>query len=337
MLNWGIVSTGGIAHKVAQVLTPAHTQGMGKMQAVFSRSMRRASSFAKQYNIPSAYSQLDDMLADSAVQAVYIANPHPFHLETVLKAAEAKKHILCEKPLGMNRAQTEQMVKAARKHKVFLTEAFTYRTSAQTQKLRSLLLEGYIGRPLHMDCSLVTHLENPPLRLTEKNLGGGAILDLGCYTISMARMIGGLSSGGMYAEPEILAATSFFQKNGADEFSTAFLRFETGMTAALACGFRAQQTNRLSIIGTTGRIDIENPWFSRERLRIMRAKTNAEEIFDFSKDTTERFGMLFARIGQCVAEGRLELQETTWKDSLGNASALDAWRAAVGLRYEADK
>ncbi len=334
MLNWGIVSTGHIARRVAKILNPKQTQGMARMQAVFSRDIAKAKAFAREFDIPAAYDTLGAMLADPLVEAVYIANPHPAHYETALKAAAAGKQILCEKTLAMNLSQAEQMARAARENNVLLTEAFTYRACPRTRQLRELLQSGAIGQPVHLECAFFAQNENAPARLTEKNLGGGAMLDLGCYTLSMARMVAGVAEDKPFSEPEILAAHARFVPNGIDEHTGALLRFPCGMSASIACGVHAQYTAKLSVVGSTGRIEIEEPWQEKSIMRLIKGKEQHAQIFDSAQP--DRFADLIAQMARCVEAGKIELPEMTPEDSLGNVAALDAWRAKIGLRYPED-
>ena len=336
MLHWGIVSTGGIAHRAAKALQSKDTAGLACAHAVYSRSMEKARQFAGEFGIAQAYDSLDAMLADPQVEAVYVANPHPFHCETVLKAAAAGKHILCEKTLAMNLSQAEKMVKAAKSNRILLTEAFTYRVCKRTRKLRELLQTKAVGKLQHLTCNFFFQSEKAPARLTEKELGGGAMLDLGCYAMSMARMVAGISEGKVYSEPQVLAGHAQFAANGIDDYACALLRFSNGMGASLACGIHAQRTLGLSIIGSEGRIEIDEPWFEQGVLRLIRGKNQHAEIFDYSAAAPDRFADLFAHISRCVQEGRTELPEMTPEDSLGNVAALDAWRRKIGLFYAED-
>lgn len=336
MLRWGIIGTGGIAHRFAQSLGVPEAASCGRVRAVLSRTQAGAAAFAKEFSLPRAYDRMEDLLADKEVDAVYVATPHPMHAEAVQAAARTKKHILCEKPMAMNAAQTRDCVAAAKEAGVFLTEAFTYRVSAQTQKLRALMASGIVGEVRYIGCDFVFRSEKQPARLTEKHLGGGALLDLGCYAMSLARLTAGAAQKRAFAEPDVCAGRAQFAPNGIDTASTAFLQFAGGPYGYLSCGFAGIPSKRLSVLGSEGRIEMDEPFFSRGRIRVGLGKNPRELIFDFTNDSAERFATLAARIDACVQDGKIELPEMTWADSLGNAAALDAWRAKIGLAYEAD-
>jgi predicted dehydrogenase len=177
-LSWGILGTGRIAGIFAKQLSQSKT---GKLAAVGSRSQSSADKFAAEHRVPRAHATYEALLADSQVQAVYITTPHPLHAKWCLKAAAAGKHILCEKPLTLNHTEAVAVVAAARKHNVFLMEAFMYRCHPQIAKLIELLRKKVIGEVRVIHASFGFHRDfNPEVRLFKNALGGGGILDVGC-------------------------------------------------------------------------------------------------------------------------------------------------------------
>ena len=142
-LSWGILGTGLIAGVFANGVKQSQT---GTLVAVGSRSQAAADTFGETWRIPHRYSRYEDALADQSVQAVYLALPHPFHAEWAIKAAEAGKHVLCEKPIALNHAEAMAIVEAAQRHDVFLMEAYMYRCHPQTRKLLELIRSGVIGQ-----------------------------------------------------------------------------------------------------------------------------------------------------------------------------------------------
>jgi predicted dehydrogenase len=194
-LAWGILGTGAIARTFASQLPRSKT---GKLLAVASRSRETAEQFGNEFDIPHRHTSYDALLADDSVRAVYIATPHPFHAEWAIRAAQARKHILCEKPLGLNHAEAMAVVEAAHDNGVFLMEAFMYRCAPQTRKLVELLRERVIGdvRIIHATFGFHWPVEfNTESRLTNHALGGGGILDVGCYPMSIARLVAGVATG----------------------------------------------------------------------------------------------------------------------------------------------
>ena len=201
------------------------------------------------------------MLADPAVHAVYISNPHPGHAEWAIRCAEAGKHILCEKPLAMNHAEGMAVIEAARRHDVFLMEAFMYRCHPQTLRLAELIREGVIGSIRVVQATFSFRAgDDPHSRLLDPELGGGGILDVGCYPVSMSRLIAGAASGQPFADPVEVQAVGHLGKTGVDDYAVAVARFPGGMVAQLATGVRVAQENVVRVYGDDGFIVVPVPW-----------------------------------------------------------------------------
>ena len=171
MLSWGIIGLGNIARQFARGLARSAT---GELVAVGSRTRESADRFAGEFSFDRAYPSYEELLADPHVDAVYVATPHPLHAEWVVKSAEAGKHILCEKPMGINHAQTMGMIEAAARHDVFLMEAFMYRCHPQTLKIVELIKEGAIGQVRAMEGTFGFHASfTSQGRLFSQELAGG--------------------------------------------------------------------------------------------------------------------------------------------------------------------
>ncbi len=339
VLNWGIISTGRIAGAFAAGLKHSET---GKPVAVASRDKDKAQEFAAKYNVPKAYGSYEELLADDSVEAVYIATPHPFHAEWAIKAAEAKKHILCEKPIGINHAEAMAIVEAAAENDVFLMEAFMYRCHPQTQKLVELLEETIIGDVRVIQATFSFNAQfNPESRLYKNELGGGGILDVGCYCTSMARLVAGVATGKEIAEPVELKGCGHLGSTGVDEWAVAVARFPGDICAQLSTGVALAQENVVRIFGTKGYILIPSPWIiSREGgeskiiVQIYGEKQPREIIIRTDK-------WLYAIEADTVAENlqarQARFPAMSWQDTLGNMKALDMWRHSIGQVYEKEK
>ena len=259
-LRWGILSTGKIARCFATALSKSAS---GELIGVASRSKEPAVAFAAEFGARHAHADYDSLLKNPEIDAVYIATPHPMHLEWSLKCAEAGKHILCEKPAGMNRAETEWMIAAARNQGVFFMEAFMYRCHPQTALLRELIRSGEIGfiRMIHATFSYYKEQYDPADRLFARQLGGGSILDVGCYGVSMARLVAGETSGRRYAEPKsVRGFASLESSERTDLTAAALLEFDNGLIAMIQSGLRLQGENQVRIEGETGSITVSTPW-----------------------------------------------------------------------------
>jgi predicted dehydrogenase len=336
-LRWGILSTGVIARTFAQSLAQSST---AELLAVASRTTEAAQRFAHEFAVPRAYAAYQALLADAEVDVVYIATPHPSHADWVLAAARAKKHVLCEKPLAMNHAEVSALVQAARDNDVFLMEAFMYRCHPQTRALLALLRSGALGRIKGIQASFgVDGIFAKGSRMISNELGGGGILDLGCYPVSMARLIAGVANAEPFSEPsEVLALGEIGQDSRVDEHTLAILKFPGEVLASVSTSVRLWQENVVRIFGSEGRVLIAEPWHpaqhreyselfierpGRDR-EIVRVPAKAGGLYGYEIDAVA------AQIEQ------REAQEMTLADSLGNAATLDRWRRTIGVKFAAD-
>jgi predicted dehydrogenase/aryl-alcohol dehydrogenase-like predicted oxidoreductase len=329
-LHWGILATGTIARTFADALMRTDS---GRLAAVASRTLDGAREFAAHYADVTAHGDYQALLDDPTVHAVYIAAPHPAHAEWVLKAVRAGKAVLCEKPLGINHAEVMAMVDAAEQARVFLMEAFMYRCHPQTERLVALIRDGAIGEVRHLEARFGYHASfDPHSRLFANDLGGGGILDVGCYPVSAARLI-------LDAEPISVTAHGHLGRTGVDEWSAALLGFDDGVSAQVATGVSVRLDNSFTVYGSTGRIRVDNPWLcadaeGRWEFQLLRHGREPEVI---SGRSDPLYVIEADHVARCLADGRLESPCMTWRDSLGNAQVLDAWRRAIGLEYRLEQ
>lgn len=216
-LNWGIIGTGAIAKAFAHGLKQSQS---GRLAAVGSRTRESADRFGKEHGVPVCHESYEAFLADQTVQAVYISTPHPFHAEWGIKAAEAGKHVLCEKPLALNQWQAQEIFEAARRNGTYLSEAFMYRFHPQTARLVELVSSGMIGEVRMIRASFGFgggDTIDPQGRLFNNALGGGGILDVGCYAVSGARLVAGAAIGKPFDNPVKVAAAGKVGETEVDE------------------------------------------------------------------------------------------------------------------------
>lgn len=328
-IRWGILSTGGIAHAFAQAVQVSQT---GVLAAVASRKESSALEFARQYQIPYYYGSYGELLRDPEVDAVYIAPPHPFHAEWAIEAAKNKKHILCEKPMTMTLRATDRVVEAARKNRVFLMEAFMYRCHPQTARLVELLRKKTVGEVKLIEAAFCF---NRPFdlkhRLWNAKLGGGGILDIGCYPVSMARLLAGAATGKPFLNPEVVAGTALIgQKSRVDELAIASLRFPGGILAELCCGTGLARGVGVTVWGSKGKIHLPSPWHPGRWSKGL--STIEIQYYDKKKPNSLKVierGNLYAleadEVGRCLAKGLRESPRMSWADSLSNIKTLEQW------------
>jgi predicted dehydrogenase len=338
-LRWGILSTGHIAGVFARGVKASQT---GQLVAVGSRSQASAERFARELGIPRAHDSYESLLADADVQAVYIAPPHPFHAEWAIRAAEAGKHILCEKPLAVNLADALRVVEAARAQRVLLMEAFMYRCHPQTAKAVELVKTGVLGRVGLVQATFSFYNDfNANSRMWSRELGGGGILDVGCYPVSMARLVAGAVDGKPFADPvSVLAAGQVHPQTGVDVYAAATLKFACGMLAQAACGIGLQQDNSVRIYGSDGWLHIPDPWTpcrggGTSFLQLHRRSASGPE--EIAITAPPLYALEADAFANALAAGLTEVPEMTHADTLGNMAVLDQWRSAVGVSFAADR
>lgn len=331
-LRWGLLGTGAIARKFATELPHSRT---GILQAVGSRSLETAENFGRNFPIKAVHGSYEALLGDPEVDAVYISTPHPWHAEWAIKAARAGKHILCEKPFTMNLAEAEAVIAAARDHEVFLMEAFMYRFHPRTQRIVDLLREGSIGKVKLITASFgFSPAYRPESRLFSKSLGGGGILDVGCYTASITRLAAGAAVGKPFLNPLDVQGFSVPCETGVDAASIANLKFPDGVLAQISCGVGLRQSNELVVYGETGRITVPAFWVPPGPIQVLDYATDTTSVVE-----TDSFAFRYALQADAVAESLPAKQcpLMSWENTLGNMATLDAWRKSIGLSYEADE
>jgi predicted dehydrogenase/aryl-alcohol dehydrogenase-like predicted oxidoreductase len=340
-IRWGILGTGAIARTFARGLPASQT---GRLVAVASRGQESADAFKHDFGIAHAHGSYDAILRNPDVDAVYVATPHPLHAEWAIRAARAGKHLMVEKPIGINHAEAMAIVEAAEANNVFLMEAFMYRCHPQTAKLLELIREGTIGELRMIAASFGFHVGfNPESRLFKNDMAGGGILDVGCYPVSMARLIAGAVIGKRYADPIEVRGSARLGTTGVDEWAAATMKFAGGVVAQVSTSISVTQENAVRIFGTEGQITILNPWVANrsgpDQGQILVARRNEPEhdIRIEADATSFTYEADFA--GRAILSGAREAEAPamSWEDSHGNMRALDAWRESIGLVYEIEK
>ncbi len=325
-IRWGIIGTGRIARDYATALATAEGS---RLTAVASRRPETAAAFAAGIPGIRTYGSYQALVDDPEVDAVYIATPHPQHAEWSIRALRAGKHVLCEKPLGVNHAEVMAMIDAAEQNQRFLMEAFMYRCHPQTRKLQELVADGAIGELRHIQASFGYRAPfNPRSRLFANDLAGGGIMDVGCYPLSAARLLAG-------AEPHRIEAHGHLGATGVDEWSAALLTFDNGLSAQIATALSVGLDNSLSLFGSEGRIRLSNPWHCADpsghwHFRLMRDGREPELV---SGQASPLYVLEAEHAAAQIRAGALQSPLMSWQDSRGNALGLDAWRRAIGLEF----
>jgi xylose dehydrogenase (NAD/NADP) len=248
-VKWGILSTADINQKL---IPGAHASPKVDLVAVASRDQARADDYARRFEIERAYGSYEALLADPEVEAVYIPLPNTMHCDWSIRALEAGKHVLCEKPMSRHPDDVAAAFAAAERSDRILMEAFMYRHNPQTKRLSELVAEGVIGSLRLIRSTFSYSLYDTDNIRLRPELEGGALMDVGCYCVSGARLLGG--------EPESVSAQAWFGPSGTDWTFTATLRFPHDVLAVFDCGTALTDRDELEAIGTEGTLFLDDPW-----------------------------------------------------------------------------
>ncbi|MFG6504311.1 Gfo/Idh/MocA family protein [Microbacterium sp. P05] len=320
-IRWGILATGGIAHSFTRDLL---TAGL-TITAVGSRRAEAAAAFAAEYDIPHAHSSYEALVADPDVDIVYIATPHPFHAENALMALDAGKHVLVEKPFTLNAEEAAAVRDRAEANGLLAMEAMWSRYLPHMVRIRHLVTEGALGdvRTLFADHTQKIS-DDPAHRLNARELGGGALLDLGIYPVSFAWDILGA--------PLTVTAKGRFSEAGTDSEVATIFQHDNGALSTTVSSSRAAGPNTAHIVGTSARIDIDRVWYTPTSFRVTTPEGDVIEEF-----TTEiegrgmQFQALYAE--QLLREGRTDGDILPIDETVAIMATLDEVRAQIGLRY----
>ena len=319
--RWGILGCGSIAKSFAvglQALPDA------ELMAVGSRSQEKANAFGEHFGATHCHGGYAALAEDPDVDVVYIATPHPMHAADSLLCLAAGKAVLSEKPFTVNAQEAEQVIASAREKKLFLMEGMWSRFFPLMARLRRMLKELEIGDPrlVQADFGFRAGI-HPEGRLFNPDLGGGALLDVGVYCISLASML--------FGSPNAVTGLAHIGETGVDEQSTITLRYDGGRLAVLSTAIRTNTSHEVMLWGTTGRIKIHSPWWKPTAMTVWREGQDPEEI------TIPMEGNGFhyeaAEVMSCLRDGRLESEILPLDETLEIMRTMDTLRAQWGLKY----
>ncbi|MFN7946212.1 MAG: Gfo/Idh/MocA family oxidoreductase [Blastocatellia bacterium] len=251
-VKWGVLSSSKFAQ--TKVIPALLKCSYSEVAAIASRDQARAQAIAAQFNIPKAYGSYEELLADPEIQVIYNPMPNHLHVPWSVRALEADKHVLCEKPIGLNAAEAQQLLDVSGQYPHLLVmEAFMYRHHPQWQRARQIVRDGGIGelRTIH---SFFSYFNDDAANIrNQPDIGGGGLMDVGCYNISLSRFI-------FEAEPQrVMGLLDFDPRFRTDRLASGLLDFGSG-TATFTCSTQLTPYQRVNIFGTTGRVEIEIPF-----------------------------------------------------------------------------
>jgi len=306
--KWGVIST---AHINRLVLAGARESDRVDVIAVASRDQARVEAYAKEWEIERAYGSYEAMLADPDVEAVYISLPNSLHVEWSVRALAAGKHVLCEKPLTRSPEEAEYAFEAADRAGCILMEAFMWRHSPQTAKLVQLVEGGVIGELQLVRATFSFPLEGRRNIRLDPDLGGGALMDVGAYCVSAARLLAG--------EPERVYGEQVIGDSGVDVLFTGMLRFPRGVLAEIDAGMYLPRRDGLEAVGTEGSLVISDPWLAQRLVLHLRRGESREEI---ALPPADPYRLELENMCAAIGGGAKPLLGR--EDAVGQARALDA-------------
>lgn len=321
-LRWGVISPGSIAEQFTATM---HRATASRVVAVASRSQDRADAFAAKHGIEAAFAGPEAMLAAGGLDAVYIASPHAQHHELARPVLEAGVPVLVEKAFTLNESQARDLLDLAQQRGVFAMEAMWARFLPQYGLLRAVISEGLIGEVVQVEADHGQAFpEDPAHRLYAPELGGGALLDLGVYPLSLAQMLlGDLQEPAIRGE---LTAT------GVDAFAGVVARGERGGWAVVSTTLRAHTANRAVIAGTRGRVVLPSPFYAPGNVDVV-LDDGRTASWSHPGDVDDGMAFEIAEAARCITAGESQSTLMTWKDTLSVMRTMDAVRSALGVTY----
>jgi len=315
-IRWGILGCAGIAKR--SVIPGIKQSETGEVAAIASRELDKAKQTAEQLNIPTAYGSYEELLADPTIEAVYIPLPNHLHKEWVIRAAEAGKHVLCEKPLAINAEEAQEMLEACEKAGVVFAEAFMYRYHPRYTTICNIIKSGEIGevRGIHGTFTFNNSKDMNNIRYKQE-WGGGSLYDVGVYPISAARML-------LNEEPKSAAVHAYISEehDQVDMMASGILEFKRGVALTFDCGMWAAFRNTLEVLGTEGRIEVPSAFVVNQ--------DEGDNFFVYTKDgqrevevpRLNQYALQADSIGRSIRNG--EPLSFPASDAVLNMKVLDA-------------
>jgi predicted dehydrogenase len=312
-VSWGLLSTARINDLV---LAGAAASDAVDVVAVASRSADRAESYARSRGLDRAYGSYEELLSDPGVEAVYVSLPNGLHVEWAVRCAEAGKHVLVEKPLSPRVSEAERAFDAAQRAGVVMSEAFMWRHNPQTARLTSLVRDGVVGEVRHVHAVFSFPLARAGDPRLDVQLEGGALMDVGCYCVSGARLLLG----------EPVSAHGVARGEGVDVGFAGALAFEGGATATFDCAFDLPERDSLEVVGSEGTLFLDDPWHCREPGIELRRGAPVERIEVPREDS---YRLELEDVSAAIRTGREPLLGRA--DAVGQARVIEALLDSAGV------
>ena len=335
-IKWGILGTGAIAKAFADALQETE----GELVAVASQSLQRAEDFSKSYNC-TAIEGYQSLISLPEVEAIYVATPHTSHFELSAECLRNKKAVLCEKPMTINATETMALIDISRKNNTLLMEAFMYKIHPQTQQVMKVIQEN-LTSPLSIRAEFCFSVDVPEShRLVNKELGGGSILDIGCYPMSISRHAVGAVNGKNFMNPVSIEGQGELNSQGIDLNASAKLVFEDGSLAEIKSATNLSSASDVEISDGKTTVVLNQPWhcgeFTERKSQITLKQSNGdEESIDITTDKG-LYALEIDHFSENLKNHNTESDLIPHNDSHGNMIALDTWRKELKVVYDEDR
>ena len=309
MTRWGFISTANINRKL---IPGARDSPRVDLVGVASRDQQRAEDYAREWGFERAYGSYEALLEDGDIEAVYIPLPNTMHCEWSIRALEAGKHVLCEKPMSRHPDQVEAAFDAADRTGRHLSEAFMYRHNPQSERLRQLIEDGAVGEVRVIRSAFSYSLLDPENIRLRPDVEGGALMDVGCYCVSGSR----LAAGG---EPVFVYGQAWIGDTGTDWVFTGAMRFDGDVLATFHCGTALPERDELEVIGSEGSLFLDDPWYCIVPVIEVRRDGTVERI---ELERADSYRLELENVSDAI-DGKAELL-LGCDDALAQARALEA-------------
>ena len=319
--NWGLIGTGTISNLFAGGLT---TLDNATIYAIGSRSQATADVFAEKWKVSQAYGSYEHLYTDPEVDIVYIGTPHNHHFQNARDALNAGKHVLCEKPFTLNAREAKALVALARQKKLFLMEAMWNRFQPWYGVVKQLLGDDRLGELHHLKADLSFHFDvGPEHRIYNRDLAGGALLDLGIYPIALASAFLG--------RPQEILSTAHLHETGVDDQVSMIFKYAMGATAVLGCSCRYLSKNNATLHGSKGYIEIHGMIVRPEKITLHEQGKDALEIE--TPYTSNAYQYEAKAVMDMLEQGQIEHINMPLDETIEILETLDQIRADIQVSY----
>ena len=317
-INFGIIGTGRIAQ---QFLDEVQKNEKIDVVGICARNFEKTVDIAKKYNIEKAYESSGEMLKDGDIDAVYIATMHPTHFAYTMKALNAGKHVLCEKPAVLKKEELEEVIKLAEEKKLLFMEAMVVGFNPLYKKMKDLIANGQIGNVVHVESSFGS--KSTKVHKHNSKQAGGALYDIGIYNIFLSTDLLGIP-----AEIDVKARKNDW---GVEGSVTGLLEYEKGITGSFYATMDSISGNSAKIIGTDGMIEIPDTWTVAEKFVLKRL---GEEDRNFEMKEDKWLGYEIESFVDTLLKGKIQNEIMTYEKSINLHKTIDMVKEKLGFKYE---